>query len=599
MSFTVRHTPELDRVIALPRRRLTDEGARAAAERLTPEFAARPGLALLARQGASLDEVRRARGGWLALPVGSGKTLISYLLPTLVGARRTLLVMKGNSLAKQKTPHDFRQLGRDGWRKPRAVTIKTLEWLSTAGADTKYDAEGNVERLSFLDEYDPDLIVIDEADDLASTTNAAVMRLDRFVRAKRDRAERAALAAGASEAEAVAARRDVTRGGVVAVLETGTPIRKSLMGIWHLLFWALDTDAPMPASKREAEMWALALDEHDGRRPSPGPLGATVEEAREWFRVRLLETPGVVIFDGDSCDAPLTVRIRIARECDETNAQFERFAVEQENPGGISVTDPLSRSLLDGELGCQRYSYWDPAPPERWATARRVFAAFARQQIEASQRWSRPLYTEGQVISRHKDNPAVREWLAVRGDFDPLANRRTAWFGRATLDSCHDWLRTLDRPGVVFCGQVEFGEALAREARLPYYGQGGLTSDGSSIVHANPRRSFVASWQANKKGLNLQPWPRLLIVTPPQSAKWLEQILGRSHRHGQSERVIVDLLATSGGTLDTFERAIAEARFARGIVSLTQKILRADIVRAEPVVTVANAFRWARRQRPD
>ena len=590
MTFAVRRSAEFERINALPRRVLTDADARAAADGLTPDYATRPGLALLPRQGALLAEAGHVRGAYGGLPVGSGKTLATALLPTVLGAQRVLLIMKGNALAKQKTPHDFRQLRRDGWRMPRvSVTIKTLEWLSTAGADTKYREDGSVAKPSFLDTLDPDVILIDEVDDLASTTNAAVLRLDRFIRDKRDRAE---------AQHGPDARRDVTRGGVVVVGLTGTPIRKSLMGIWHILAWCLDTDSPLPLDRREAEMWALALDEHNGRRPSPGPLGVTVGEAREWFRRRLIETPGVVIFDGDSCDAPLTVRVRLARECSETDAHFERFAVEQENPGGIPVSEPLSRMLLDGELGCQRYSYWEPPPPEPWALARRVFARFCRARIEQSQHWSRPIYTESQVVRRYPEVPEVQNWLRVKDTFDDKGSRRSAWFGRASLDSCHDWLREIDRPGIVFCGQVEFGRVLAREARLPYYGREGKTSDGSSIVHANPRRSMVASWQANKKGLNLQPWPRLLIVTPPQSAKWLEQLIGRAHRQGQDDHVYVDLLATSGATLDSFERALDEARFARGIVSLTQKVLRADIVCAEPRVTDANAFRWARKSNP-
>jgi hypothetical protein len=570
VTFAVRRTPEFERIAALPRRALTTALAAQAAVDLTPVYATRPTARLLPRQAISIVEVSAAWGGLLFLPVGSGKTLVSFLLPTVLDARRTLLIMKGNALAKQKTPHDFSQLRRK-WTSPRhPVKVVTLEWMSPERA------------ASFLDEWDPDLIILEEADDFASTENAAVRRLDRFIRAKRDRAE---------EAGGLEARRKA----VAVVALTGTPIRKSLMGVWHIICWCLDVDAPVPLTKTEAHMWALCIDEHDGRRPSPGPLGRTVDDARAWFRQRLLETPGVVAFDGDSCSAPLTIRVRLARECSHVDAVFERFMVEQESPGGISVSEPLSRLLFEGQAGCGLYSYWQPPPPKYWLAARRAFARLARDRIEDSQRSARPIDTDKQVVRRFGSDPIVREWMRVRGDFDDLKNRRVAWFSRATLDSCHDWLRALDMPGIVFCGSVDFARALSREARLPYYGAQGLTDDGSSIVHAKPGRSIIASWQANKKGLNLQPWPRMLIVMPPQSAKWLEQIIGRVHRQGQFEHVVVDLLATCGGTLDIFEKALAEARFARGIVALTQKVLRADIVRAEPRVTDANAFRWARR----
>ena len=151
-------------------------------------------------------------------------------------------------------------------------------------------------------------------------------------------------------------------------------------------------------------------------------------------------------------------------------------------------------------------------------------------------------------------------------------------------------------PGIVWCGSVDFGRALAREAGLQYYGQRGQSESGGALHTAPVGESLVASGGANKKGCNLQAGPRQLITMPPQSAKWLEQIFGRSHRSGQNEHVIVDVLATSGGTLDAFEAAIAEAANVRATVSLTQKLLRADIVRARPRITAENEFRWATRK---
>ena len=98
------------------------------------------------------------------------------------------------------------------------------------------------------------------------------------------------------------------------------------------------------------------------------------------------------------------------------------------------------------------------------------------------------------------------------------------------------------------------------------------------------------------RGFNLQAWRRHLIVHPPQSAKYLEQVFGRSHRYGQTMPVEVDILATSGGTLDGFEAAISEASCVRERDGMTHKIMRAQVVRAEPPTTAGNRFRWARRE---
>lgn len=555
MQPAVAHSREFERVRDLPRRALDLETAREWAAFLTPRFALRPDAKLRPWQAQSIADAVQCGGAWLALPVGQGKTLITWLLPTAMQAERTLLIVPGSLAAK--TYADFASYV-DTWRAPtRPIRIETREKLATVGG------------AEMLDAYQPDLIVIDEADDLSNARSAAARRIDRYVR-----------------------KHDVR---VVAM--TGTPARKSIMGYWHIVAWCLGDGAPLPLVESEARMWALALDEHSGRRPSLGPLGSTVREARAWYRRRLTETAGVVVVDEDSCTAPLTVRVRLAREDAVLDAAFARFLVELETPGGIPISDPLSRWLLDSQLGLGLYTRWNPPPPDRWRNARRNVARFVREQIDASTRSDRPLDTEAQVLRRFASHPIVREWLTVKPTFDGATE--TVWISRSALDSCLDWLRELradGMPGIVWCGSVDFGRALAREAGLQYYGQRGQSESGGALHTAPMGESLVASWGANKKGFNLQAWPRQLITMPPQSAKWLEQIFGRSHRSGQDEHVIVDVLATSGGTLDAFEAAIAEASNVRATVSLTQKLLRADIVRARPRITAENEFRWATRK---
>jgi hypothetical protein len=170
------------------------------------------------------------------------------------------------------------------------------------------------------------------------------------------------------------------------------------------------------------------------------------------------------------------------------------------------------------------------------------------------------------------------------------------WLSSSTVESALAWLRESDEPGIVWSGVTEFGEAFATAARLPYYGpKGRERMSGRGLHVADPGSSLVASWHANKKGFNLQAWKRMLITHPPQSAKYIEQIIGRSHRQGQSSPVVVDVLATSGGTLDLFETAISEATRVRVRDAMTQKILRADVQRATPRLTERNRYRWGRR----
>lgn len=557
MMPAVRRTAEYDRVAAIPRRVPSDRDAAAWAQVLTEDFAVPgSGSSLRPWQAYSLAEVAEVGGGFLCLSVGAGKTLIMHLLPQMLGVSRTVIIM--SAALREKTWADFASY-RGRWRSPEAPpTILGREELAR---------EGNAK---LLEQYRPQLIILEEADEFANYKSSACRRIDRWKAAHPE---------------------------TIIVSLTGTPSRKSIMGYWHLLYWGLGDGAPIPLNEGECKMWAAALDKKAARfeaqRPCPGPLGRGLKSARAWFRQRLLEAPGVVIVDGDSCDQPLTVRVRLARESAEIDAHFQRFLDDGENPDGVPVTDPLSRWRLDSQLGSGVVLYWDPPPPERWAELRRASAKLCRETIEASQRTSAPIETEAQAIRRLEMHPVIGAWLRIRCTFKPRTKAR--WLDTSTLDSVRDWLGQLDRPGIVWCGTVEFAERLARETKLPYYGPKGRAQNGTLLHQADPKRSMICSWNANKKGFNLQAWPRQLICQPPQSAKWLEQIIGRSHRSGQEVPVIVDVLATSGGTLDGFEEAFSEARFAKSTISLTQKILRARIVRASPTITNSNRFRWAKR----
>lgn len=673
----VADTIQLARVISLPRRKPAETDAIAWARVLTEELRA-PGSSERLRpwQAYALAMIAQCLGGFIVLPVGFGKTLIMWLACILLGAKRPLVVVPGKALV-EKTLDDFASY-RGQWRTPspppRVITKESLQVES--GAD-------------FLDEYAPDLILIDEGDEMANPKRGAPKRLDRY------------RVANPLVTDDEGNRVD----GAMYVVLTGTPARDSLMNVWHLLCWCLEDRAPVPLDYHEARVWASAVDLKGGEgRAHWGALEQLWDEAldgplcldgiRRALQRRIAETPGVLIIDGDSCDQPLHINFRFAREDPAIDAHYQQFLEKCTSPGDIPIADSLSRFRLDSQLGSGYYSVqFDPLkrdlvyaylrtgttagfddleldllacalrgaperlivvdtkleweinrsavrgltveqiaagvrrqpftvtprlmseakavlgatapvsdavyvqcyelcrPPIMWRVARRNCAAFVRDVTATSSE----LDTEAQVYRAYSTHELVVAWLEWKARFEPESI--VLWLSASAVQSCVDWLAEQTGPAIVWCGGVEFAHALAAATGLPYYGAEGVDKrTGRTLHRADPTRSMIVSWNANKKGFNLQPWADMLLAQPPPSAKWIEQIMGRAHRSLQDRRVRVTFLVTSGGTLDNFEATIAEARHGKTSFGPTQKVLRADVADViEPRSTPTNAYRWTTR----
>ncbi len=566
----VRLTVDFQRIAALPRRVLDADTADCWAEVFAEQLRAPGSRAAVRRwQGQCLAEGVEHRGGFWVLPVGFGKTFLTRFVGELCGSLRTLLIVPAN--LRSKTFADFASY-RGVWRTPSApITIMSREELALD------------QHARFFETFQPEAIVIDEGDELANFDSAAATRIDRYVMPR-------------------------TREQCAVFVMSGTPTRNTIMAYWHLLRWTHRDDAPVPKNRSEARMWAAALDQQksaiDAKRMDPGPLGPDRKAALKWYRDRIQQTPGVIIIDGDSAvkadgsPIPLTINVRLARECPKLDAAFSKFMLEQQNPDGITCAAPLDRWRLENFLGCGVFPrYKKPGPPREWLELRkergRAFAKLCRETIQNTRSRRDPADTEKQVRRKHRGHPVITAWDEVVDD--PYA-KEVVWISDQTLATARDWLAESAEPGIIWTGGVEFGKALARVLRLPYYGREGRDQHKNELHAAKPGRSFVCSWNANKKGFNLQAWLRHAVFTPPGSAKWIEQMMGRAHRSGVDERgVTFDFFATSGGTLDAIESAIAEASFARESVGPTQKILRARVTRQRPKRTEQNRHRWARK----
>lgn len=548
-------------MIALPRRTITLADAEAMAREMTPLLRldyGDPNAAIRPWQAAALEEASEVRGGVFGYPVGTGKTLLDWLLCYVLGAKRALLCTTAGLIEDMNTA--FRTFTRT-WVSPipppRLVAYNTLT---------------HVENVDLLERMRPDLIILDEADVLRNADASAVNRIARYV-----------------ECDAP-----------MVVAMTGTLGRMSILDYHHLLVWALKDGAPVPLDRDEAKTWAAAIDEktpRTGIRPGVGALaslggGPTVEGARRAYRDRLLATPGVICVDADSCDQPLAINVRIAPPDPVLDEKFRIFREDWITPDGWDLDDAFSVYRHAGELGTGMFLRWDPRPPEWWIGPRRTYCKFVRKAIERSRYTADPLDTELAVRRRHPDHDIVQDWMAVKRRFEP--NSVPVWISASVLNYARDW--ALQGPGLIWCGNTAFGEALSGLTGIRFYGAQGKAVDGSSISRADPRLPAIVSVMANLRGRNLQGWNRNLIINPPQSARYLEQLIGRTHRAGQTRPVSVDVLATSGDVLDAFGRALDEATFGRDTTGLSQKILRARIAYDTVPLNQASIFRWATKR---
>ena len=193
--------PELERILALPRRTKPPAGA----EDLSSVLRAPHGKQVLRPvQAQALAEIHCLRGLLGAIRVGGGKTLITYLAPTMVGATRPVLLLPAKLRAK--TLRDFEELGRH-WSAGAVPKILSYEKLGhPGGADD-------------LQALEPDMIIADEVHRLKNLRAACTRRVGRYLEG---------------------------REGVVFVGLSGTVTSRSLLDFAHLAEWALGQGAPVP-----------------------------------------------------------------------------------------------------------------------------------------------------------------------------------------------------------------------------------------------------------------------------------------------------------------------------------------------------------------
>lgn len=502
MSNKVTDQQELDRIVKLLPRADADVKA------LTQQLAKSPNVELRQEQANALQALKDTGGLFAPMRVGSGKTLVTLLAPTVVQSKRPVLIVPAS--LREKTKRDFKEYFKD-WH------VRLPEIIS-------YEALGRVQYEQKLNELQPDLIILDEAHRARNFTAACTRRIHRYI---------------AQHAPAVLAL-------------SGTLMTTSLMDYHHLSLWCLGDKAPMPMPRGMAERWSFELDDNVpffNQTSAPVPLDEIPNGFHEHFRTRA----GVVPTQGSDCPSGISVDPWTTELPDALRTIIKDVELTNMRPDGEMLDEyDLPDCLCQLAMGF--YYRWDPMPPEWWLVPRRAYNAYVRAVLdEQLDGFDSPL-----MVVNALDNPSalqppeadrgralLKVWRSVQDKFEP--NTVPVWLTDEVLRK----VATKTAPGTLIWVKHQAAGHMLEQLGIPYYGAGSHPED------AKPGSTIALSIQAHGTGRNLQAWSKNLVLHPPANADLWEQLIGRTHRMGQtSDEIEVQYLSV----VDYHERVMKRVR---------------------------------------
>ncbi len=530
----IQDTPELRRISGVPRRRWTESATRDAIGYWTHALRTPRGtMTLLGVQAQALSEIHAYGGFFGPIPVGHGKTLISFLAPIVGRARNPLLLTRAALIPKTK--REMIEMSKH-WAIAHHLRVESYETLGREKAST------------FFERMDPDMVIPDECHRLKNRRAGVTLRVIRHLLRR-----------------AKAGRR------VAFCPMSGTATDGSINDYDHLIAWAVpDGYSPLPYDRAEVEAWALSLD----------PDGDATPELLAWYRERFLDTPGVIVANEEGCHASLLIR---SHEYDPgTDAEFAELR-KWRAPDGFEFTQPTQVWSCASTLALGFWYVWSPRPPDWWLEPRKAWAKYATRILEVNRRnLDTFLQVTKAVAAGLYGKPAqaaLEAWQAVRDEFEP--NKVAVWVNDRALRECEAWGKPRS---IVWSKYPPFGEELARRTGWRYYGELGLDREGRYVEAEDGSSPIILSIDANLEGRNLQhAFDRNLVTTWPGRAARSEQLIGRTHRLGQrSDEVTFDVFVGCFEHANAFDRARSRAARVADQMGQKHKLTFADIDMPSP-----------------
>lgn len=494
-------------------------------------------------QNAAIYWATEIHGLLGVLPVGSGKTLVSLLIPLAMKAKRPLLLLPPTMVDPF---HRERDKSARHFRVPDNLQVLAYSRLSSPLSSKLLE-----------DDIRPDLIIADEAHCLRDPSAARTLRFLRFIAAK-------------------------PQTKLVAL--SGTMTSKALQDYAHLAGASLKGGSPVPRRASELIAWAACLDADGMPRSQDWELFAQFcdlrklpwdqrkERAQVAFQQRFSSTPGVITSKEASVQCSLYFRRLPLAVPESVASALNDLRMTWQRPDGEELETALDFARVAQQLASGFFLYWDwkdGVVDEEWLGKRAAWQKLVRSIIQQNIAGmdSPKLVFDACLKGIIKDSYTIKvfeAWCGVRDR--PKPPTATTWVDKYMVDAAEEWLDKNPR-GLVW----QRDNAIETEFRLRgrlVYGAGEIPDDDG--------RGKVLSMTAHGTGLNLQTeHHENLVMSFSGSASRMEQLVGRTHRQGQTnpDGVRVDYFAQTEETMAAVRRCRDRARYIESTMASPQKVL--------------------------
>lgn len=637
-NFSVPFSPELARIEQLPRRDLAQRWTAADIAALEAELRSQPSAQFPCRcaefkkkcptslqpiQAYSLLEARDRDGLMGSIPVGGGKTLIGLLLPLVIPDVQSAVLLIQANLRPQLLERDWPYYGAHWklpnlaggqWFKANTPVLHVITYNRLSGRAGEEDSD-------LLTRIDPDIVAADEAQNLRDPTAARTIRFWRFFE-RAEKRKRLFFWSGSLTA------KSIEDPAPLAALSLGDgspyPLHPPTLEEWACALDPIDNPADEGELRRFCRDGKESAREGFQRRRNDTPGIVAAAESSFGGALRMsIRDPGPI--PEELVQAIAKVHAGVRPDGEEFVEQLQIIACARQLSAGFfhrwrfprgespeMITEWFEkRQAFNREIRTRLHR------PEEHLDSPGLLVKAALRWLNGYTAWEREHQHDDSCYPPHRCNhdcesdcdlefdewpncnkrgegrlieypPKTRKgpkavwasetfaaWHEIHDQVEPTS--QAVWVSDFIVKDAAAWASDKKRPGIVWVEFPELGEKIAKAAGVPYYGQGDEAS--AQIVREDGRRSIVASIRAHGTGKNLQhAFFRNLVVNPPSDAGVWEQLVGRTHRQGQTnlDGVEVELYQHTTDYRDAFATALDRAIFVQEVEKSPQKLVFAD-----------------------